>query len=146
MSTRTAVLDMHTVSRAAVSSLVATLVDGAVYQLLLFALPSHYGLVALCGAVAGGVTNFTINRSWTFHASHEHGQLQAVRYAFTSLGTFLSLRAMLWLLVDLAGVSARIAWLPAKLLAFLFVSYPAQRAWVFATRSAFPSGAQPPPR
>ena len=33
------------------------------------------------------------------------------------------------------GWSPRIAWLPAKLLAFALVSYPAQRLWVFAARS-----------
>lgn len=131
----TARVDGRTVSKAAVSSLIATVVDGAVYQLLLFVLPTHYAVVALIAAVLGGVTNFEINRHWTFQARHENARLQAIRYAFASGATYLALRAMLWLLIDVAAVSARLAWLPAKVLAFCLVSYPAQRAWVFATRT-----------
>jgi len=45
------------------------------------------------------------------------------------------LRLLLAGTVEGLGWSPRIAWLPAKLLAFALVSYPAQRLWVFSSRA-----------
>jgi putative flippase GtrA len=124
------------VAKAILSSGAATVSDGAVYQLLLFVLPAHYGLVAAAGAVAGAIVNFLINRHYTFAQSAERLLPQAVRYAVVSLTTFFALRLLLLASVEGLGWSPRVAWLPAKLLAFLLVSYPAQRFWVFGTRRA----------
>ncbi|MEO8902821.1 MAG: GtrA family protein [Polyangiaceae bacterium] len=122
-------------AKAAVSSGAATLADGVVYQLLLFVLPQHYGVVAAAGAVAGAVVNFLINRHYTFARSVERVWPQALRYAVVSLATFCALRLFLLGSIEGLGWSARIAWLPAKLAAFLLVSYPAQRLWVFSGKA-----------
>jgi len=128
--------ELFVVLKATLSSGAATLADGVVYQLLLFALPAHYGFVAFAGAVAGAVVNFLINRHYTFAKSAEHALPQALRYAAVSLATFFTLRLLLAGTVEGLGWSPRIAWLPAKLLAFALVSYPAQRLWVFGRRAA----------
>jgi putative flippase GtrA len=120
------------VAKAVLSSGAATLADGLVYQVVLFALPQHYGFVAAAGAVAGAIVNFLINRYYTFSLATERAWPQAVRYAVVSLATFLALRLFLAGTVEGLGISPRVAWLPAKLLAFLLVSYPAQRLWVFS--------------
>ncbi|HEY2405070.1 MAG TPA: GtrA family protein [Polyangiaceae bacterium] len=138
MSAWSNIVNPRTVSKAAVSSVLATLVDGVAYQGLLFALPEHYAIVAMFGAVIGGITNFSINRRWTFQGHAGDARLQAARYALVSGLTFLALRGALWLMIDVAGISARLAWPPAKVLAFLLISYPAQRVWVFATRPQSP--------
>ena len=122
-------------SKAALSSGAATVADGLVYQLLLFVLPRNYGFVAAAGAVAGAVVNFLINRHFTFAQSRERAWPQAMRYALVSLATFLALRALLAGGVEGLGFSPRIAWLPAKLLAFALISYPAQRLWVFSRKA-----------
>jgi putative flippase GtrA len=127
--------ELFVVLKATLSSGAATIADGVVYQLLLFALPSHYGFVAAAGAVAGAVVNFMINRHYTFAKSAERALPQAIRYAAVSLATFLVLRLLLAGTVEGLGWSPRIAWLPAKLLAFALVSYPAQRLWVFSSRA-----------
>jgi putative flippase GtrA len=119
------------VAKAVLSSGAATLADGVVYQMILFALPQHYGFVAFAGAVAGAIVNFLINRHYTFSLATERAWPQAVRYAIVSLATFLALRLFLAGAVEGLGMSPRVAWLPAKLAAFLLVSYPAQRLWVF---------------
>ena len=126
--------ELVVVAKAALSSGAATLADGAVYQLLLFVVPLHYGFVAAAGAVAGAVVNFSINRHYTFAQSAQRAWPQALRYAVVSLATFFALRLLLAGSVEGLGWSPRIAWLPSKLLAFSLVSYPAQRLWVF-TRS-----------
>jgi putative flippase GtrA len=127
--------ELFVVLKATLSSGAATLSDGLVYQLLLFALPLHYGFVAATGAIAGAVVNFLINRHYTFAQSAERAWPQAVRYAAVSLATFFALRLLLAGTVEGLGWSPRVAWLPAKLLAFALVSYPAQRLWVFSRRA-----------
>ena len=128
--------ELFVVLKATLSSGAATITDGIVYQLLLLALPSHYGFAAAAGAVAGAGVNFMINRHYTFAKSAERALPQAARYAAVSLATFLALRMLLASTVEGLGWSPHIAWLPAKLLAFILVSYPAQRLWVFSRRAA----------
>jgi putative flippase GtrA len=128
--------ELSVVAKAAFSSGAATLADGLVYQLLLFVVPTHYGVVAAAGAIAGAIVNFSINRYYTFARANERALPQALRYVVVSLTTFFALRLLLAGAVDGLGWSPRIAWLPAKLLAFALVSYPAQRLWVFSPRSA----------
>ncbi|HEX2658207.1 MAG TPA: GtrA family protein [Polyangia bacterium] len=120
--------------RASVSSIAATIVDGVVYQGWLFAWPGRYGVAAAAAAVAGAVTNFILNRSWAFADTDGNVLGQALRYVLVSGLTFLCLRGLLWLLIERMHVDARVAWLPAKVLAFLLVSYPMQRWWVFKPR------------
>jgi putative flippase GtrA len=127
--------ELFVVAKATLSSGAATIADGLAYQLLLFLLPANYGLLAAVGAVAGAVVNFTINRHYTFARRSERALPQAIRYAAVSLATFFALRLLLAGTIEGLGWSPRIAWLPAKLLAFALVSYPAQRLWVFSRRA-----------
>ena len=131
-----ATTQLPVVAKAALSSGAATLADGIVYQSILFALPQHYGFVAAAGAVAGALVNFLINRHYTFSLAAERAWPQALRYAVVSLATFVALRLFLAGTVEGLGMSARVAWLPAKLAAFLLVSYPAQKLWVFSNKAA----------
>lgn len=117
--------------RGTISSGAATLVDGLLYEALLFISLGHYGLAAFAGALLGAVTNFSLNRHWTFVANQGALARQVIRYAVVSGLTFFGLRALLWLLIEVLGTSARLAWLPAKVVAFLAISYPLQRLWVF---------------
>lgn len=131
---RAASPELRVVAKAIVSSLAATAADGVVYQLLLFVLSPRYALVAAFGAVAGAIVNFLINRHYTFQQSSERALPQAVRYAVVSFATYVALALLLRGMIEGLGWSERVAWLPAKLLAFAAVSYPAQRLWVFAKR------------
>lgn len=127
--------ELWVATKAALSSGAATVADGLVYQLLLFVVPRHYGFVAAAGAVAGAAVNFLINRHYTFAQSAERAWPQALRYALVSLATFFALRVLLAGGVEGLGWSPRVAWLPAKLLAFALISYPAQRFWVFSRKA-----------
>ena len=122
--------------RASISSMVATAVDALVYQGLLFIWIGRYGMAAAAAAVAGAITNFILNRQWAFSATEQSALVQAARYVVVSTLTFIFLRLMLWLFIEVVGIDMRIAWLPAKVLAFLLVSYPMQRLWVFRARAA----------
>ncbi len=125
-----------TLAKATVSSLLATAVDAIAYQTVLFVAVGHYGVAAALAAVAGALTNFFVNRYWTFNASAEKLHWQGLRYAVVSLLTFGCLRSLLWLLIEVAGMGMRLAWLPAKILAFIIVSYPLQQVWVFRAKTS----------
>ncbi len=127
--------------RAGVSSGIATLVDGAFYQMVLavttepsLGVPRPYVVAAAAGAFLGAITNFSLNRGWAFRSQKTPVLLQASRYAVGSLLTLLVLQAALWLLVERAHVPASVAWLPAKLLVWLAFSYPFQRIFVFTRK------------
>ena len=126
----------HTLARAMASSLLATAVDALAYQLILYVLIGRYGVAAAVAAVAGAVTNFLVNRHWTFVATQQKMAGQALRYAIVSLLTFACLRSLLWLLIEYGSVGMRIAWLPAKIVAFVMVSFPMQKIWVFRVRTS----------
>jgi len=101
----------------------------------LFVIVVRYGVCAAIAAVAGAVTNFLVNRHWTFAAVEQAMAVQALKYALVSLMTFGCLRFALWGLIEHASVGMRIAWLPAKVLAFVLVSFPLQHFWVFRART-----------
>ena len=130
---------MGMLARASVSSAVATAVDGVAYQAIFSLEVGSYGTAALLGALLGGVTNFSINRWWAFanlptNRSKSVG-IQAIEYACTCLLTFFVLRVGLQLLVEGAGLSPHVAWIPAKVVAWLAVSYPIQRLIVFSSKA-----------
>lgn len=130
---RVGVREARTFAKASVSSGIATLVDGGIYQAVLFFVPS-YTLAAFAGAVLGAVTNFALNRTWAFPRTSKGLAHQAMLYAIASGATYLALQLSLFLLIEVAGVHTRVAWLPAKAAAWLLVSYPMQRFFVFAER------------
>jgi putative flippase GtrA len=118
--------------RAAVCSLLATLNDGLVYRGLLSIASGRYGVAAFGGALMGGVLNFALNRLWTFRASSwKRVDLQAGQYVIGALLTYLGVQATLWVLIERFGAGERVAWFPAKILAFALISYPFQRFVVF---------------
>lgn len=116
------------------SSLLATLHDGLFYQATLSTWALGYGAAALVGAVAGGLTNFLLNRYWTFRSTDRSLLRQTILYVAGSVLTFLVLRAALWILVEKAGVRERVAWFPAKAMAWVVMAYPFQR-WVVFSRA-----------
>jgi putative flippase GtrA len=117
--------------RAALCSLVATLNDGLVYRGLLSIASGHYGVAAFGGALMGGTLNFALNRSWTFRGSWKRVDLQAGQYVIGALLTYLGVQTTLWVLIERFGAGEKVAWLPAKILAFALISYPFQRFVVF---------------
>lgn len=121
--------------RSGVSSIIATVVDAIVYQAMLFVWIGHYGVAAAVAAVAGAITNFAINRQWSFVATGHNVVGQAIRYTVVSGLTFACLRFLLWLFIEVIGIGVRIAWIPSKILAFVVISFPMQRFWVFRIKS-----------
>lgn len=131
--------------RAAVSSIVATVVDGLVYEFGLAvaqaaSLRGPYIAASAGGAVVGAITNFSLNRWWAFRSREKSIVAQGTHYAAGSFVTLLVLQALLWVFVEHMAIDARIAWPPAKVLSWLVFSYPFQRIIVFPGASRCGSG------
>jgi putative flippase GtrA len=126
--------EMRLFARATLASVVATVVDLLVYEAVLFWGHNEgrlYVVAAVLAAIAGAVTNFLLGRYWAFKRTERSVATQAALYALASFLTYLALQATLALLVEVAHVDARLAWAPAKVVAWLAVSYPMARFVVF---------------
>jgi putative flippase GtrA len=119
-------------ARALIASGAATLADAAAYNVMLTVLGGRYTWSAIAGAVGGAITNFLLSRTWVFPGSSKRIDRQALEYALGSFLTYLVLQGSLWLLIEKAEVNARLAWIPAKVVAWGLVSYPFSRLIVFA--------------
>lgn len=96
----------------------------------------HWALGGAAGALAGAITNFSINRVWVFPGASRRLGAQLGLYAVGSALTLAALELFLWLFVDVIALGEHVAWLPGKLLAFAVVSYPFQRLVVFRGAAA----------
>lgn len=117
------------VGRAALSSLLATACDYGMFSILV-GLHVHAGIATFVGCVVGGLLNFSINRCWAFGAT---GGLAValLRYAAVSGSSGASNSLLVAALTSLVGLSATAAWLLARSLVFLSLTYPLFRTWVF---------------
>lgn len=121
-----------TLGKAAVSSLIATGVDGLVYQAALLLAPGHCFAAAFAAALAGAATNFSLNRCWAFPPAGRSLKSQVLFYALASAATYVGMVAALKLSIDVLMLTERVAWLPAKLLSWVLISYPLHRTVVFS--------------
>jgi putative flippase GtrA len=125
------VAEARMAARALVSSGIATLIDGIVYNTSLVAVNGRYTIAAILGALLGAVTNFLISRYWVFPPTMKRIDHQALQYMIGSLLTYFALQASLMLFIEGMHMDEHIAWFPAKVVAWVLVSYPFSRFVAF---------------
>jgi putative flippase GtrA len=86
--------------KAQASSLAATIVDYSTAILLKEVIGVWYISANIAGNVAGGVTNFFVNRQWVFKKEKGAIGLQAVKYILVWFGNMLLNTGGVWLLVN----------------------------------------------
>ena len=84
-------------------------------------------------ALAGAVTNFTVNKYWAFAERTPIDPRQVVAYALVSLMTALFVANAVHVLAVIVGVPYLGAKGIAAVLVFALWSYPAQARFVFPT-------------
>lgn len=121
-------------SRSQVSAGIATAVDYA----LLFSLVeiSHvwYVIAVALGALAGAVTNFVLNRYWSFDASEGRWSRQAWRYVLVSGTSLLLNTGGVWLLTDRLRLHYYYSVFIVSTSVGFFFNYPLHRFFVFRER------------
>ena len=124
--------EIPTLLRASASSVAASVLDLIAYQLILFAILDNYTIAAIVGAVVGGVTNFSINRFWAFPRTSRSLRLQGLMYVLASGAVYVGFQACLMFLIEILHMDEHWAWFPAQFVAWVGVSYPLFRFFVFA--------------
>ncbi len=116
--------------------MIATLVDVLFLYVLGQILGVFVSVAAFLAALAGGVTNFTLNKYWAFQDRSPVTFKQAGAYALVSLLNAVFVAA----LVHLFAVTLGQHWLLSKTIAAVIVfvawSYPAQSKFVFSSSVA----------
>ena len=73
--------------KAQLSSLISTSVDFIVTIALVELFRINYIIAATNGAIAGAITNFTINKFWTFKQEGTEFKMEGLKYAFVWIGS-----------------------------------------------------------
>jgi putative flippase GtrA len=118
-------------SRAQASSLASTLMDYGV--LFLFTEVFHFWYVfsTASGALVGAITNFLINRHWTFQASGGHFSRQAKRYLIVSGGSLLLNTLGVYGMTETFKIHYAISVVLVSILVGFLFNYPLHRHYVY---------------
>lgn len=117
--------------RAQVAALAATGVD---FGTLFFATETlHVWYVASTGlgAFLGAVTNFVLNRFWSFEASHHAWGPQAYRYAMVSAGSLGLNMLGVYAFTDGVGLKYGVSKVVMAFFVGLLFNFPLHRRYVF---------------
>jgi putative flippase GtrA len=109
---------------------VGSMLDVAVLVLLV----EHHAPIAaaaFCGAAAGAVANFTLNKYFAFRDRSPITGRQLARFGLVAVATALLMAAAMQLVAVWLGVPYLIAKLVCAALVFAVWTYPAQRRLVF---------------
>ncbi len=122
---------LTTFSRSQVASLVATLLDYAILFLFTEVFKIWYVIATASGAIVGAVTNFLINRHWSFQATHGNWERQARRYALASIGSLILNTGGVFLVTEYGRVHYAISVILVSVLVGLIFNYPIYRHYVY---------------
>lgn len=117
--------------KAQASSLAATIVDYSTAILLNQVLGVWYIAANIAGNIAGGVTNFFVNRNWVFKKDKGPVKLQAVKYILVWGGNMVLNTGGVWLLVNYRILPYFWAKLTVAIVVGFTYNYMIQKRFVF---------------
>lgn len=117
--------------KAQLSSLTATAVDFLLTVLLKEFFGVWYVIANILGVIAGGVTNFYINRDWVFNGDENELRRQATRYFITWCGNFLLNAFGVWLLTQYGHTNYIVSKIVVSLIVGWSYNYVLQKNYVF---------------
>jgi putative flippase GtrA len=122
---------MLTFLKANISSLIASLMDFAIFTCCveIFKMPTVVaGVIGVC---CGGLINFFIGRGWVFQSKEGKMNRQAFRYLLVWTGNMLLNVGGIYLAIDIAGLPAMAGKIVVSLLVACAYNYPLQKRYVF---------------
>jgi putative flippase GtrA len=117
--------------RNALTSVFTTALDFGVLTGLVELFHVGYVIATFCGTVVGAVSNFTINRQWSYDASAGRAHIQLVRFLPVQAGSSGLQTLGVWLFTDKANVQYMVSKLVVATLVYLVWNYPMNRFFVF---------------
>jgi putative flippase GtrA len=116
----------------------ATALDVATLIILVELVRVHVTAAAFLAAIAGGITNFLVNKFWAFRDFSRVDVRQITSYAAVSLVTASFVAAAVHLFAVMIGWPYLVAKGLAAVTVFLGWSYPAQARFVFPASQRAP--------
>ncbi len=114
------------------TSLFTTALDLGVLTSLVELGHVNYVLATWIGTVVGCLSNFFINRSWSFSAGDGAAHWQLARFVPVQAGSSALQTVGVWLLTSFGGLAYFRSKLVIAVLVYLFWNYPLNRFFVFA--------------
>ncbi len=93
-----------------------------------------YVIAVAVGAASGAITNFVLNRHWSFAASDKDWKKQAFRYGIVSLGSLILNTAGTFAVTEWGGLHYSWSVGLVSVLVGVAYNYPMQKNWVFPHR------------
>lgn len=118
-------------SKSQVSSAVATAADFTVLFSMTEIFHVWYVISVATGALVGAVTNFLVNRHWSFEATDGAIQQQAWKYAIVSALSLLLNTAGVWAMTEYLRIHYSISVVTVSILVGFFFNFPLHRGFVF---------------
>ena len=122
---------MKTFTRNTLTSCFTTALDFGVMTGLVELLHVHYVIAVFCGTVAGALSNFFINRHWSFEVGHIAGHWQLARFVPVQAGSSGLHTLGVWLLTSKSGLSYYYSKAIIALIVYLLWNYPLNKFFVF---------------
>lgn len=121
-------------SLSQLASVAATAADFGLLFLLTQGFHVWYVPAVAAGAAAGAITNFFMNRYWSFGVAHIALGPQAWRYAIVSLGSLGLNTGGTYLVTEYAGLHYGISVVVVSIVVGFVFNFPLQKYFVFAQR------------
>ncbi|HLT24433.1 MAG TPA: GtrA family protein [Ignavibacteria bacterium] len=117
--------------KAQISSFTATAVDFIIMILLVELAGMWYLAGSVLGTIFGGITNYTINRFWSFHSTKELVHMQAFRYFHIWMSSIILNALGMWFLTSLGDIEYIISKIIVSVVVGFGFNYPLQKKYVF---------------
>ncbi|MEO7164666.1 MAG: GtrA family protein [Bdellovibrionia bacterium] len=117
--------------RAQISGLIASIVDYGSLFLMTEKFHVWYVIATGSGAFLGAITNFLLNRYWTFKASHGPLNRQALRYFFVSAGSLILNTVGVYLVTEFEKLHYAASVALVSLGVGIFYNYPLHKHFVY---------------
>ena len=124
-------MEMKRFTRNTLVSIFTTGVDFGVLTALVELANVHYVVAVFCGTVAGALSNFFINRHWSYEVGHLGAHWQLVRFLPVQAGSSALQTSGVWALTDLAHIEYLASKTIVAIAVYLVWNYPMNRFFVF---------------
>ncbi|HEY1555727.1 MAG TPA: GtrA family protein [Kofleriaceae bacterium] len=121
----------QTFARNTIVSIFTTALDFAVLTGLVELAHVNYVIATFCGTVVGAMSNFIVNRRWSYEVSHLGAHWQLVRFLPVQAGSSGLQTFGVWAFTDLAHLEYLISKTITAVAVYLVWNYPMNRFFVF---------------
>ncbi len=130
---------LHSFSKATLASVAASAVDFGTLTFWVEILKGFYPIGVALGAGLGAITNFSINRYWSFEGADKSPLgMQAVRYALVSVGSLLLNTGGVWLVTEKLNLFYMFSKIAVGLSVGVLFNYPLHRYFVYPEEKKVP--------